>query len=291
MIVKRVILFMKKIFISASDGYQLSALYATPVGSSCGTAIISSATGIKKEFYIHFAKYLVQHGYIVILYDYRGVGESSPKGMVKPDAFMHEWGILDMNAILNYMVFEKGHREIIWVGHCIGAQLTGFLRNTQYVKKVIAVNAASGYWGYLPFPRRAIAWIFSYMVSPLLLKLYGYGSLGKEDMDKNIPKNVYQEWQNWCKSKNYYQQFLTDHFNTGKFYNFRIPVTSVYTSDDYMANFKTAQSILNFYPNAPSRIIKLQVERYTEYKVGHAGIFRKKFHRDLWTELMSLIDS
>ncbi|HRG23060.1 MAG TPA: alpha/beta fold hydrolase [Chitinophagaceae bacterium] len=282
---------MRQILISAADGYQLSALYATPVGSSCGAVIISSAAGIKKEFYIHFSKYLVQHGYNVLLYDYRGVGGSVAKGIVEPDAFMHDWGILDMNAVLNYMVFERGQREIIWIGHCIGAQLTGFLRNTQYVKKVIAVNAASGYWGNLPFPRRVLAWAFSFLVSPLLLKLYGYGSLGNENLDKPLPKNAFLEWQHWCKSKNFYQQFLTEHFNTDKFYSFRIPVTSVYTSDDYMANDKTARVMLSFFPNAPARIIKLQVERYTAHKVGHAGIFCKKFHRDLWNELIKIIES
>jgi predicted alpha/beta hydrolase len=53
---------MEKITITAADGYQLSALYAGPVGESTGAIILSSATGIRKEFCINFAQFLVQNG-------------------------------------------------------------------------------------------------------------------------------------------------------------------------------------------------------------------------------------
>lgn len=281
---------MKKIEIKAADGYALSALYTTPVGASCGSIILSSATGIRKEFYIHFTRYLVQNGYTVLLFDYRGaegMGTTDPKAA---DAIMYDWGMLDMNAVLNYMVYERGQKEIIWIGHSIGAQLTGFLRNTHFVKKVIAVNAAVGYREFLPFFRRIMTWTFCYLFSPFRFAIYGYGSLKKEDFGKYLPRKVLLEWRQWCKSKNYYQQFLAEHFNMDKFYSFKTPVISVYTSDDYMANEKTARLMLSFFPNAPSRLIKLQVERYTAHKVGHAGIFSKKFHRDLWAELIEIIE-
>ena len=104
---------MQKIIITAADGYQLSALYAEPVRESIGTIILSSATGIKKEFYINFARFLVQNGYRVLLYDYRGIGESAPVNLKTSQSYMHEWGTLDMNAVLDFMVNEKGLNDII----------------------------------------------------------------------------------------------------------------------------------------------------------------------------------
>jgi predicted alpha/beta hydrolase len=112
---------MQKITITAADGYQLSAAYSTPVGESNGTIIFSSATGIKKEFYINFTRFLVQHGYKVLLYDYRGIGESAPANLKTSNSYMHEWGTMDMNAVLDFMVNEKGLSNIIWVGHSVGA--------------------------------------------------------------------------------------------------------------------------------------------------------------------------
>ena len=64
---------MKKIAIEAEDGYRLSALFGKPADTPGGTIIISAATGIKKEFYINFARFLTGHGYFVLLYDYRGI--------------------------------------------------------------------------------------------------------------------------------------------------------------------------------------------------------------------------
>ena len=67
-------MIMHGIFITATDGYRLSALFGTANGKRVGQIIISSATGIRKEFYINFSTYLIQNGYDVLLYDYRGKG-------------------------------------------------------------------------------------------------------------------------------------------------------------------------------------------------------------------------
>src|SRR5262245_54866137 len=139
---------MEKIFIEAIDGYRLSAIFYEPVGKSAGMIVISSATGVKKEFYANFAHFLVQKGYTVLLYDYRGIGGSAPRNLKASKAYMHEWGTKDMNAVLNYLVNEKKLTGIIWVGHSVGAQLVGFLENQQHIRKVIAINAAVGYWGH-----------------------------------------------------------------------------------------------------------------------------------------------
>ena len=63
---------MEKITIEAEDGYRLSALFGNPTASPRGTIVISAATGIKKEFYLNFARFLIGHGYFVLLFDYRG---------------------------------------------------------------------------------------------------------------------------------------------------------------------------------------------------------------------------
>ena len=75
-----------------------------------------------------------------------------------------------------------------------------------------------------------------------------------------------------------------------KFYGFVIPITSVYMSDDQLANDKTAPLMMNFFPDSPREIFKLPVEHYTKHKVGHMGIFRKKFERDLWPLLTTMIE-
>tara|TARA_R110001592_G_C13183107_1_gene751157 strand:- start:1610 stop:2455 length:846 start_codon:yes stop_codon:yes gene_type:complete len=278
------------IIITAIDGYKLSALYSTPVAENIGTIVLSSATGVKKEFYRHFKEYLVRNGYNVLLYDYRGIGGSAPNDLRGSFAYMHEWGTMDMNAALNYLVEEKGLTNIIWFGHSLGAQLIGFLEKQQHIKKVISLNAAVGYWGLFPFPMNITVCFLWYVIYPVMIKFYGYGAMSKIGWGENLPKNVLGEWREWCLNKDYFKKTLQQKLNTDKFYLFTTPITALYISDDYIANDKTVPPMQQFFPNAPYEIIKIKVKKYTSYKVGHTGIFRKKFENTLWPLLVDIVE-
>jgi len=280
---------MQKLRIVTDDGYPLSGLFLEPLHHPMGTIIISAATGVKKEFYINFGKFLRDNGYRVLLYDYRGIGGSAPADMKSSTNYMHEWGTLDMNAVLNYMVIKKGCSGIIWLGHSIGAQLVGFLGNKHHVRKVIAINAAVGYWGYFPYPMKMMIWILWNIASPVMIKLYGHGVMKKIGWGENLPPNALLEWRSWCMSKTYYMDFLKKEIRSDRFYNFTIPITAIYTSDDYIANDRSAPLMMQFFPNAPCRLIKLDVHKYTEQKVGHTGLFRKRFQSILWPWLLRVI--
>ena len=203
---------------------------------------------------------------------------------------MHEWGTLDMNAVLEYLVTEKGLTDIIWVGHSVGAQLMGFLDNRQHIRKVIAISAALGYWGYLSSPVKWIIWGLWFFAGPLMVAMYGYGAMQKIGWGENLSRNMMKEWREWCLSKTYFTVLLLKKLQADKFYAFDTPITAVYVSDDYIANDKTVPLMMKFFPNAPQEIIKLQVSEHTKEKVGHSGIFRKKFERSLWPELVNIIE-
>lgn len=276
--------------IIAADGYPLSAIYAKPVGESTGTIVLSSATGVKKEFYINFARFLVQNGYNILLYDYRGIGESAPPDLKTLHAYMHEWGTLDMNAVLSYLVHDKGLTDIIWVGHSVGAQLVGFVEHHQHIRKVVAINAAFGYWRYFPFPVKWLIWGLWFFIGPLMVGIYGYGAMRKIGWGENLARNMMKEWREWCLSSNYFSGTLKRKLGMDKFYDFAIPIIAIYTSDDYIANDKTVPLMMKFFPNSPQEILKLSVAEHTSHKVGHTGIFRKKFQNNLWPLLTAIIE-
>lgn len=281
---------MEKIIIKAEDGFLLSALYARPKGNIKDTIVISSATGVKKEFYINFANYLLHREYAVLLFDYRGIGGSVPCKLKKLNASMLEWGTKDMNAVLHYLVYQKKVTDIIWLGHSVGAQLIGFLNNRQHIKKVIAVNSALGYWGYFPFPIKWLIWGLWYFVGPVMVKVYGYGTMQKVGWGENLTRTMMWEWRSWCLSKTYFKHSLLSILQQDKFYQFTRPITSIYMSDDFIANDKTVPLMMKFFPNAPQSILKLSVKEHTNEKVGHTGIFRKKFSGKLWPWLVTVIE-
>lgn len=202
---------------------------------------------------------------------------------------MHEWGTLDMNAALDYMVNEKGLTNIIWVGHSVGAQLVGFVKQRQHISRVIAISAAFGYWGYLPSTLKWKVWCLWFFVGPLMVSLYGYGLMKKIGWGENLTANMMKEWRSWCLSKTYFTGLLQQKLNADKFYGFTVPITAIYMSDDNLANDKTAPMMMNFFPDAPKEIYKLGVDIYTDQEVGHTGMFRKKFENVLWPVLVDMI--
>ena len=282
---------MRQVTIYANDGYRLGALFGEPQGIPMGTLVISAATGVRKEFYYNFSRYLVDNGYRVLIYDYRGIGDSAPPDIRTSSAYMHEWGTQDMNAALGYLVNEQRLTDIIWIGHSVGAQLVGLLKNKDHLRKVISINAALGYWGYLPYPMKAVVWVLWHIIGPLLTNLYGYGVMKKIGWGENLPRNVLLEWRSWCLSKNYYMDFLKSEIQSDRFYDFTVPITAIYTSDDYIANDRSASLMMQFFPNAPVKLMKLDVHKYTAQKVGHTGIFRKRFEHALWPLLLRIIQS
>jgi predicted alpha/beta hydrolase len=68
-----------------------------------------------------------------------------------------------------------------------------------------------------------------------------------------------------------------------------VPITAIYISDDYIANDKTASLMMQFFPDAPCELIKLEVHKFTRHHVGHVGIFRKRFESVLWPWLLHTI--
>lgn len=281
---------MQELRIVASDGYHLSALYGKPVLTSLGTIVLAPATGIKKEYYLHFAHYLIQQGYSVLLFDYRGIGSSLRGDIREIKSYMHEWGTKDMQAMIDYLVKEKNCQDIIWLGHSAGASLLGFTPNKTAVRKVVAVNAALGYWGHFPAPQKWLIYFLWKLIGPLMIGMYGYGKMKAIGWGENLPPNMLKQWRSWCLHPQYFRDTIL--LLTGKDYfeDFRIPMVSVYISDDYIANTQTARLLLDFFPHANRRLHQLAVTNLVNEPVGHNGLFRKRFERTLWPELMRIIE-
>ena len=71
---------MQKLKIRCEDGVELGAILFEPKKPKAAVQL-NIGTGAKKEFYIPFAKFLVEHHYAVCTFDYRGTGESAPASM------------------------------------------------------------------------------------------------------------------------------------------------------------------------------------------------------------------
>jgi predicted alpha/beta hydrolase len=281
---------MEKIIFTATDGYKLHGLWLQPVGAYKDVIILNSATGVKKEYYINFARYLVQNGYCVLLYDYRGIGASAPKSLKGFKAFMHQWGTLDMNAALDYVIEEKKFTSVIWMGHSVGAQMMGLLKNRKLIKKVIGINTSIGYWKYFHFPYNWMVFFLWNGPGPLSTLISGYAPMNKFGWGEPLPSGVYFEWRKWCHNKNHFSDLIVQYTGKGVFEDFNVPFTVIHSTDDYIANTKTVNKLLEFYPNTINKVITLNPRYFGIKHIGHTGIFRKSNVNTLWPIIIDAIE-
>lgn len=87
--------------------------------------IINPATSVRCRYYFRFAAFLFRHGFDVIAYDYRGIGESRPATLRGFDAGWIEWGRLDFDAVLRYAERSFSGQPIHVVAHSIGGFVLG----------------------------------------------------------------------------------------------------------------------------------------------------------------------
>src|SRR5678810_1469445 len=128
--------------IRTNDGTRIWISYSTPDESNKKVIVIAPGVGLTHDYYDLFANFLVQQGFVIITFDYRGMGRSAPDNLDGYSANMHQWAVQDINAVLLYAKQHYPNEEIIYIGHCMGGEIIGLSPASQYVNKIILVSSA-----------------------------------------------------------------------------------------------------------------------------------------------------
>jgi predicted alpha/beta hydrolase len=116
------------ISIPAADGYPLRGYqwqHSKSDGALPPVVIINPATSVRCRYYSRFADYLHAHGWDVVTYDYRGIGESRQGSLRHLRADWVDWGEHDFEGVLQYTARRFPDREVDVVGHSIGGFVIG----------------------------------------------------------------------------------------------------------------------------------------------------------------------
>ncbi|MBV8415367.1 MAG: alpha/beta fold hydrolase [Verrucomicrobia bacterium] len=132
----------------AADGYRLKGFLWRHAGTASATrsvVIINAATSVRCHYYCRFAGFLFEHGFDVIAYDYRGVGESRPATLRGFDACWIDWGCLDFDAVLRYAQESFSGRPIDVVAHSVGGFVLGLAKSNHVIRRVFTMGAQYAY--------------------------------------------------------------------------------------------------------------------------------------------------
>jgi len=280
---------MEPVTFPASDGFELhGTLYGNPAAARTGL-LIAGAMGVSQRYYAEFARWLAAQGYVVMTYDYRGMGDSRPpehrRSLRGLDADVVTWAERDASAALALLDTKLARgTPIHWLGHSLGGQIFGLVPNRDRVSRMVTVGCGSGYWlENVPALRRYVWWLWFVLV-PISLPLFGYfpGRMLKKVGD--LPAGVMTQWRRWCLHRDYLMGEGGPALRE-RYAQVRTPILSLSFTDDELMSARNIESIHGFYAGAPKTMKRIAPQDVHEKRIGHFGFFRKNFEPTLWPQV------
>ncbi len=270
---------METITIPAKDNY---ALAATIFRGGDAAVIINSATATPRHFYKAFAQFLVTQGYTVVTYDYRGIGDSAPPSLSGFDATMSEWGLLDMQGVVDWVSAELTPSHLFVIGHSFGGQAMGLLTHSDRIDGMVTASAQSGYWRLQGSGEVWKTRLYVSLLFPILTRLRGYFPWSWFGSAEDLPKGVALQWARWCRDPNY---LLGDtSLPLDRYQSFYAPILALSVDDDVWGTPRSVDAMMSAYPNVTRRHIV--PSDYGIESIGHFGLFRSK-STPIWHELVA----
>ena len=255
-----------------------------------GVVVISSGTGFPQTFYFKLAQYCAGRGYDTLVYDYRGIGWSGPKDLTGEAARMSDWGLFDIRTALDTAAEQAAGAPIVTLGHSIGGQFLGLMKNHTLARAHVQVATSVGYWRWELAPFKYLAWWFWQVHGPLMLALKGYIPTGAGWGGLPLPRGVFEEWKRWCMRPRHFGPDLDTYLSDHVFEEIRAPILSVGFTDDPIATPRTVAELHTFFPNAGYETRWYSPEDAGSKRIGHEGFFASRHRDTLWKPVVDWID-
>ncbi|MCV6903735.1 MAG: alpha/beta fold hydrolase, partial [Achromobacter xylosoxidans] len=188
----------QRITLRAADGVALGG-YAwrhaapDPAGPR-PVVVINAATSVRCRYYARFAAYLHRHGFDVLTYDYRGIGESRPASLRGFQASWMDWGEKDFEAVLGYVRSHFPGQPVDVVGHSIGGFVTGLAPSARGLRRIFTMGAQYAYWRDYAAGQRLRMLAKWHVVMPLLAACLGYFPGRRLGWLEDTPRGVVRDW-------------------------------------------------------------------------------------------------
>jgi predicted alpha/beta hydrolase len=275
----------------AADGYTIKGFFWRHTAARRDTmpvVIINPATSVSCRYYFRFAAFLFRHGFDVIVYDYRGIGESRPTTLRGFDAGWIDWGHLDFEVVLRYAERSFAGQPIHIVAHSVGGFILGIAKSNHLISRVFTVGAQYAYWRDYAAGSRLRMVAKWHAVMPLLTALFGYFPGKKLGWLEDTPYGVVRDWvfsrerfeDTWRgrSSARYPDKKELVH----RFSAVTAPILAVSVTDDEFGTVPAVERLLAYFSNSPRTHLRFSPQSIAEPAIGHFGFFNSRLEQKLW---------
>lgn len=277
---------VKPVQVVCRDRFTLGATVFSPgTDAPEGVVIICAALGVGQNFYHHFAAFLCEKGFCAVTFDYRGTGDSRTDAPFYQLA-LQDWGVRDINAMIEFAGTLPGSDNIFLTGHSVGGQVFCLAEKSETLSGVILVAASFPFWKRWDLPRKYLMYLFFHILIPVLGtgKQFPAKRLGLSN--ENLPASLVKDWGRWARHPDY---LTAEPFglNTDRFKTLAIPMLSLGFSDDTYVPKKAIHRFHQAFEKADINDVFIDVKKGSHGHIGHFGFFRKGRTPDLWEKAVS----
>lgn len=270
----------KGIRIESPQSKHLAATIYVPQ-QLIGAVLIGPATGIKRQFYDNFAKYLAEQGYGVLTFDNEGIGGSLEGNIKDCSASLVSWGQHDLTLAINALVESFPQTTYHLVGHSAGGQLIGLAENAQQLHSAFNIACSSGRLRNMKLSYRLKAHYFMNFYIPLNNTLFGYTHSDWVGMGEKLPLEVASQWRKWCNGQGYVKTAFGREVTSHRYNTLELPICWLNAADDDIANDANVDDMISVFTQSVATRKHLKPAEQNLSEIGHMKFFSRKSAK-LW---------
>ncbi len=276
---------MEPVDLVCQDGTHLKGHFLPAFGGEQSATerpvLLCPATGVKQQFYLRFAEWLARQGHDILVFDYRGIGQSLHGRLRDSRATLAQWGQQDQVAALTWLLQRTGAEQVMLLGHSAGGQMIGLLPNHRRVARVVGVAASTGWLRGMRPSFRAKAYFALRCAIPVAARIKGYAPTAALGLGENLPAGVGVQWGQWCAAGGYATNAVKGKPQEDFHHEVTTPITVLHATDDDIATPTTVADLLRTYPQARAQVHHVHPGDHGLRRIGHIDWFRVS-HQALW---------
>jgi predicted alpha/beta hydrolase len=266
------------ISILTADGVPLAASYYQAQQASVPVCIVAPAMAVHRRFYEKFCRYLCDSGFHVVIFDYRGFGDTQlPKHLAASSSF-RAIGELDLEAVIEFSLQKSD--TLYFIGHSLGMQALGFSPSNHKIARVISVASGSGYYGWIPLPKRIARYFLWRYFMPWTARIVGHFPGKRLRFLGDIPGRMAIEWSKLCCTPGYLRA-TTSSPPEPAFAKLTAKMLVMSFTDDRVMPRAPIDDLHENFANADQHRVHLMPSVLGIKKIGHLDAFRES-SKPLW---------
>lgn len=274
-----------RIDIQCADGVVLTGHHWSAASTaSSGIVVINPATGVKANYYHHYARFLSAHGFEVVTFDYRGIGLSRPERLTRCGWDWRQWGERDVEAVLG-LALASG-LPVSVVGHSIGGVLPGYATSAAKVRRMLTMGAQYACWRDYPLERRRRMFLKWHVLMPALTAVTGYFPGRRLNWLEDLPDGVAYQWGRGRPELEGRLDPAARAEIHARFAAVRAPILAIGVTDDLFGTQPAISRAHGYYSGAELTKVMLAPHDLAVESIGHFDLFHARHAPGFWLDTL-----